>query len=61
MTRFKNKSYPRRIPLTLRPPWRWTNNFLSMNYFRQLSVVSHEQVCRNDSVAYLFEFGLRGL
>lgn len=31
ITRLRKRSYPRRIPLTLRPPWRWMNNFLSMN------------------------------
>ena len=30
-TRLRKRSYPRRTPLTLRPPWRWTNNFLSIN------------------------------
>lgn len=32
MTRFKKRSYPRNVPLTLRPPCKWTKSFLSMNY-----------------------------
>ena len=49
MTRLRNRSYPRNVPLTLRPPCRWTKSFLSMNCTHKQSQPIGAHTCDTSS------------